>query len=207
MPFIVCIGGLKGGIGKTTTAVGLAETAGLGGPVVLIDADAMASAARWASLAEASGNPLRSRVVPYPGANLDRRIGAIVPQDTAITVIDSPPPGDLAVARSAIAAADFLVCPVPPELAVLDRVAATADMARELGVPVMAVLTMVRSRLAEHAAALAALDQWGVPVAKSYLPLAVSVQRNYGHPVGGLLAQFSAALLSEIITEVTDAQR
>lgn len=118
-----------------------------------------------------------------------------------MVVVDAPPPGNLKIARAAIGAADYVVIPVPPEMAALDRVPATVDIARELGRPVRAVLTMVRAGLAEREAAVAALHSWNVPVFATELPLTVSVQRAYGQPVTGVLANYGFDLLEEILKE------
>jgi len=200
MALVICVALLKGGVGKTTTAVALAEAASLGAPTMLIDADPMGSAYRWSQLAAESGQPLRSTIVPMPAADLPRRI-ATATRGAAVVVIDAPPPGPDAArsAGGAISVADVVVMPTPPEFAALDRVPATAREARDQGTPAIAVLTMVRAGLADREAALTALSGWGVPVAAAELPLTVSVQRNYGQPVTGVLARFGIDLMSELI--------
>jgi chromosome partitioning protein len=201
MAFVISVALLKGGVGKTTTAVSLAEAASYGGTVTLIDADPQASAYRWSTLAAQSGRPLRSTVVPEASADLVRRIGQLT-RGADLVVVDAPPPGDLKLGRIAIGVADYVVIPTPPEMAALDRVPATVDIARELGKPARAVLTMVRAGLAEREGALAALRSWDVPVFAAELPLAVAVQRAYGHFVTGVLAGYGFDLLAEILKEV-----
>lgn len=202
MAIVVCVALMKGGVGKTTTAVALAEAAGLGTPTTLIDADPMGSALRWSQLAAAVDQPFRSTVVPMPAEDLRRRIGAVARASDAI-IIDAPPPGPRAepIIRGAISVADILVLPTPPEMAALDRVQATLRAAGE--VPRVAVLTMVRAGLADRAAAVDVLGQWGVPVAGTELPLTVSVQRNYGQPVAGVLAAYGIGLMNELIERIT----
>jgi chromosome partitioning protein len=203
MALVICVLNLKGGVGKTTTAVALAEAASLGAPTILIDADPMGSAMRWSQLAAASGQALRSTVVPMPAADLPRRIGAAAGGYAAV-IIDAPPPGPnaLAIAEGAVTAAGLVIVPTPPEFAALDRVPATLKSAADAGTPALAVLTMVRAGLAEHEAARSALAQWGVQVAATECPLAVSVQRCYGMPVTGLLARFGLDLLAEILDTI-----
>ncbi len=200
MAFVITVALLKGGVGKTTTAVALAEAASLGAPVTLVDADPMGSAYRWSQLAAESGQPLRSAVVPMAAADLPRRIGP-ASRGAAVVVIDAPPPGPGAatIAGGAIGAADVVVMPTPPEFAALDRVPATAAQAAEHGTRALAVLTMVRAGLADRQAAVDALKGWGVAVAATELPLTVSVQRNYGQAVTGTLARFGIDLMSELI--------
>jgi chromosome partitioning protein len=201
MALVICVLNLKGGVGKTTTAVALAEAASMGAPTILIDADSMGSAYRWSQLAAESGIPLRSTVVPMPAADLPRRVGRDVAGYAAV-VIDAPPPGPnaLAIASAAVQAADLVVIPTPPEYAALDRVPATFKSCTEHGKRALAVLTMVRAGLAEHQAARDALGAWGVAVADTECPLAVAVQRNYGQAVtAGTLARFGLDLLAEIL--------
>jgi chromosome partitioning protein len=200
MAYIVTVALLKGGVGKTTTAVALAEAASYGGTVRLVDADPMGSAYRWSMLAAQSARPLRSTVVPEASADLARRIDQLA-RGADMVIVDAPPPGDLRLGRSAIGVADYVVVPTPPEMAALDRVPATVDLARELGKPARAVLTMVRAGLAEREAAVAALHSWDVPVFATELPLTVAVQRAYGQPVTGVLAKYGFDLLTEILKE------
>jgi chromosome partitioning protein len=201
MALVICVLNLKGGVGKTTTAVSLAEAASLGAPTMLIDADSMGSAYRWSQLAAESGQALRSTVVPMPAADLPRRI-ATASGGYAAVIIDAPPPGPgaLAIAGAAIEAADLVVIPTPPEYAALDRVPATFKQATEHGTPALAVLTMVRGHLAaERDAARDVLTGWGVKVAATECPLTASIQRNYGQAVTGPLARFGLDLLAEIL--------
>jgi chromosome partitioning protein len=200
MALIICVLNLKGGVGKTTTAVALAEAASLGARTLLIDADSMGSAYRWSQLAAESGPGLHSTVVPMAAADLPRRIGA-ASSGYAAVIIDAPPPGPgaMAIAGAAISTAGLVVIPTPPEYAALDRVPATLKEAAQHGKPTLAVLTMVRAGLAEVGGARAALASWGVTVAATECPLTVSVQRAYGQPVTGVLARFGIDLLGEIL--------
>lgn len=197
---VICVLNLKGGVGKTTTAVALAEAASLGARTLLIDADSMGSAFRWSQLAAESGQPLRSTIVPMAAVDLPRRIGAAASGYAAV-IIDAPPPGPgaRAIAGAAISSAGLVVIPTPPEYAALDRVPVTLKEAAEHDTPALAVLTMVRAGLAERDAARAALTGWGAPVAATECPLTVSVQRCYGQAVSGTLARFGLDLLSEIL--------
>ena len=198
MPLTITVSLLKGGASKTTTALALAEAAALSVPVVLVDTDPMGSAWRWSYLAERSGRPLQCRVVPLPTADLARHLRTVT-RDAAVVVIDSPPPGDLAVARAAVDAADTVVMPTTPNYADLDRVNATAEIAA--GKSAGATLVQVRGGLEDAAAAAVALRSWGIRVYDSQLSLSVSVARNYGQPVTGMLLRYGVDLMTEITKE------
>lgn len=205
MALVICVLNLKGGVGKTTTAVALGESAALGAKTLLVDADSMGSAYRWSQLAAETGQALRSDVVPMPAADLPRRMRGIAGGYAAV-VIDAPPPGPdaLAIASAAVETANIVVIPTPPEFAALDRVPATFKRATEHGKRALAVLTMVRAGLPEHDAARDALASWGVRTASTECPLTVSVQRCYGLPVSGALARFGLDLLAEILDLIQD---
>jgi chromosome partitioning protein len=190
----------KGGIGKSTVCAGIAELAAMGAPTVLVDCDPQGSVTDWARLARDSGQPLRSRVVPIPAADLGRRFAAET-RGASVVVVDTPPPGPgaAAIVGAAIDAADIVILPLPPENAVLARAIATHAEIRRHGKPALAALTMVRAGLADREVSRSALTTWGIPVAKAELPLAVSVSRCYGQHVTGALAHFSLDLLAEIL--------
>jgi chromosome partitioning protein len=102
----VVVANVKGGVGKTTSAVYLsAAAAGRGySPVVLVDADRQASAAEW--LEE---RPLEGvTVVEAPSERTLAR--ALSRQGNGLVVIDTPP-GDERLAQSAVSAADAVVIP------------------------------------------------------------------------------------------------
>jgi chromosome partitioning protein len=199
MALVITVANLKGGVGKTTTAVAIAEAASYGGPVTLIDCDPQGSAIDWAERAAAAGQPFRSAVRGIAAADLPRRIGQAT-QSAAVAVIDAPPPGAIDIARGAIEVADILVMPCPPNLADIARIPATQAEAAKYRVPAYVVLTMVRAGLADRTAALSVLADRGVAVFSTWLPLAVAVARNYGQPVTGVLGAYGIALMGEILT-------
>jgi chromosome partitioning protein len=203
MSLIISVALLKGGVGKTTTAVALGEAATVAGPVTIVDTDPMGAAVRWSVLAEEAGKPLTAAVVGHPTANLGKWLGAIA-GGSATVVIDAPPPGALSIARAAIEAADIVVIPVPARMADLDRVPATLDIARGAGRRAFAVTTFARNvdsderRTNAERAARAALSAWGVEVLDTALPPRVSIAGNYGRRPAGALARYGAELLDEL---------
>ena len=134
MAFVISVVLLKGGVSKTTTALALGEAAALSMPVVLIDMDPMRSLARWSELAADAGRPLRCEVVSDPEPGMPGRLHAISGH-ARLVVIDTPGPGALDRSREAIGLADQVVMPVPPNLADLDRVHPTKQMADDYDIP------------------------------------------------------------------------
>jgi chromosome partitioning protein len=206
MAFVITAVTFKGGVGKTTTAVAVAEAASVGDdPAVLIDADPMGSAVRWSVLAAEAGQQFRATVIGMPAQDITRRIGRAT-AGAPVAVLDAPPPGALGIAKGAIEVADVVIMPVPPNGADLDRIPATYAVAVEHGVPAYAVLTMVRGGLDDRDAAVVALKSWGVRVLETQLPLAASVQRNYGRAPRGILARYGIDLLTEIL-DITKGEK
>jgi chromosome partitioning protein len=118
----IVITNLKGGVGKTTTAVYLAAAAADRGwdPVVLIDADRQASSAEWLEERPVEG----VTVVEAPSERtLTREMG----RHDGIGVVDTPP-GDERLVQSAINSADAVVIPTRAGGVEYVRVAVTLAM-------------------------------------------------------------------------------
>ena len=99
------VSNVKGGVGKTTTAVYLAAAAAARGyePVLLIDADRQASSAEW--LEE---RPLESvEIVEAPS---ERTLTRAMGRHDGLGIVDTPP-GDERLQQSAIGSADAVVIP------------------------------------------------------------------------------------------------
>lgn len=203
MALVISVALLKGGVGKTTTAIALAEAATVAGPVTVVDTDPMGAAVRWSVLAEEAGKPLAASVVGYPHADLGRRLAALT-QGASVVVIDAPPPGALAIARAAIEAASIVIMPTPARMADLDRILPTMETVRKAGRWAIAVMTFVRDvdsddrRTNAEIAARSALASWGVEVLDTVLPPRIAIANNYGKRPTGALARYGTDLLNEI---------
>ena len=108
---IVAVAALKGGVGKTTTAVYLSALASGGGrrPVTLVDADPQASAADWLESAEEEGLLGAVELAEAPTERLLNKALTSLDED-AIAIVDTPP-GDERLLQKALDLADVVVVP------------------------------------------------------------------------------------------------
>ena len=118
----IVVSNVKGGVGKTTTAIYLAGAAAQRGrdAVYLVDADRQASSAEW------------FEITPIPGVELveapsERTVAKAMERDEGIAVVDTPP-GDERIVRAALTRADALVIPTRAGGVEPNRVVATLEM-------------------------------------------------------------------------------
>lgn len=118
----IVVTNLKGGVGKTTTAVYLSAVAVARGydPVVLIDADRQASSAEWLEERPIEG----VTVVETPS---ERTLTRAMGLHEGITIIDTPP-GDGRLVQSAINSADAVIIPTRAGGIEFTRVVVTLEM-------------------------------------------------------------------------------
>ena len=195
---IVTVAGLKGGTGKTTVAVSLAEAAAERHDVaLLVDADPQGSAMTWAEMAEESGEPLLSATVALPTRDLARRLEAIGADRYALVVIDTPP-GDPRIAAAALAVADLVLVPARPTPADMSRLWPTVEAATAAGKPTAVVLSQVRTGTRGLAAAGEALEAEQQYVADTVYLQREAIAACFGRRSTGALAEAGRALLDEI---------
>jgi chromosome partitioning protein len=117
----IVVSNVKGGVGKTTTAVYLAAAAGRGrGPVVLVDADPQAASAEWYDADPIDGVEL------LEGPSV-RTVSKAMNQEDGIVVVDTPP-GEGTVVQAALVRADAVVIPTRAGGVEPNRVVATLAM-------------------------------------------------------------------------------
>jgi chromosome partitioning protein len=174
----IAVVNLKGGVGKTVTAVHLGVAMARRGRTLLVDADPQGSALSWSE--EAADLPCA--VVSLPVRDLHRRLAGLLP-GVAHTVIDTPP-GDRAIVRSAIAAAELIIVPIPTSIMDLDRLRPTLDLIAEVEVmhqmQVCVLLTRVRAATKSGRLTREVLQDLGVSVLESQIPLRESLNSSFG---------------------------
>ena len=175
----LAITNLKGGIGKTTTAVHLAAGLGRHGRTLLVDADPQGSATERTMLME-DERPFD--LLTDSGENLHRRI-AEFGEGYAHIVIDTPPGHD-AVVRSAILSATDVLVPLAPSLMDINRLRPTIELIasmEKLNAPSLRVLlTRVRPNTRMSRLARETLEELGVPVVESEIPLLEAYVTGFG---------------------------
>lgn len=175
----VTVGNLKGGAGKTTTAVFLACGLARYGRTALVDADEQQSALRWS---EAAGEGFTPAVFAWATRDLARRVGAIA-GDYEHVVIDTAPAGG-AVLRQALLATGRLVIPVAPSAIELQRLHATLELAEEVDaitpVDVSVLLAKVRTGTRSAGLARQLLADSKLPVLATAVPLREAYATAWG---------------------------
>ena len=166
--FVIAVASQKGGVGKTTLALGLAAvTADSSGRALVVDIDPQGSAEEIAE--EAGDNlPFDFTAEQDPG-----RLAGLQKATTYDTVfVDCP--GSLeggAVLSGVLAAADLVLIPVVPERAAIKPTFRTAQLVADSGVPYRVVLNQVDPLRGGGPveSIREALDRRGVPRMKSMI--------------------------------------
>jgi chromosome partitioning protein len=133
MPRVIVVGGLKGGIGKSTLAMFTALTFAsiYGQRVLYVDADpASQTGWDWCALAKKKGEPLPIDIEPWPHAKVGELVLDRTPGKYDVVVIDCGGDSD-AILSSAVEVCDFALLATTPLLADLRRIAPTFKAAVE----------------------------------------------------------------------------
>ena len=180
---LIAIGNLKGGVGKTTLAISVACALAEHGNVVVVDADAQASAAAWAAPGK-----LPIQVVALPlVADTEQAVAAwlerlVEIRDAADFALVDLPPNLGAATVAALSLVDLLLVPVPPsglDLRAAERTLALLRQARQVRHDTRPTGLLVPSRVDRRTGAgreiEAVLHDLGEPVAPAVIQRAAHV--------------------------------
>jgi chromosome partitioning protein len=170
---IVAVANLKGGTGKTTTAVYLARELS----ALVVDADPQGSALGWATAASEDGGSLGVEVVHLPDPKLADRL----PKADRLVIDCSP--RDHRITDAAITVADLVVVPTATTAADMERTWATLDLATQLGTRAVVLLVKVRTGTRSLAAAAEALADEKATVLDVQIPQREALAVAWGQPL------------------------
>lgn len=162
---IISIVALKGGVGKTTTAIHLAAYLQKKAPTLLIDADKNRSALVWSKeeklpfyVASQAGST--SLIKKYPHIVVDTQA--------------RPEPEDL---RDLAEGSDLLIIPTTPNHLDIDATLKAVELLRSLNVNYKILLTKVDARTKSGAEAKKTLKALELPLFKAEIPLLIVFER------------------------------
>ncbi len=188
----VAVANLKGGTSKTTSAFFLAAALARRGKTLLVDCDPQGSALSWAESAEEDGGALGFSVMGLPTRDVHRKLKGFE-GDYEHVVLDTPP-GEPAIARSALLAADVALVAVQPMAMDLDRVMPTLELIAEVepvnDLTFFVLLARVRRISREGRDARAAMEEMGLPVMKTEVPQLGFYSDAFGEVVGEDLGDY-----------------
>jgi len=176
---ILTCGNLKGGVGKSTSAVFLACGMARSGRTLLVDADPQGSILGWSADA---GVDFPAAVIAWPVRDLAKRVADVV-GDYSHVVIDTGPSQEHLL-RQALAVTDQLLVPVAPSLMDVREIGRALQMVDDLGparpVAVHVLLTKVRTGTSSARDARQGLTDQGLPVLAAQVSLREAYAQVWG---------------------------
>ena len=169
---IVVVAALKGGVGKTTTAVYLAALAAASRrPTTLVDSDAQASAADWLEAADGEGPLSGVELLEAPTERLLTKALSTIEEDD-VAIVDTPPHDERLLAK-ALEFADVVIVPTRVGGVETARVEAVLALIPKR-MPVGLVVSSARTYTRDYQEVLDWWAEQGVPVWGS-IPERVSI--------------------------------
>lgn len=198
---IISVANLKGGCGKTTTAIALATAAERAGfDVRVLDADAQASACMWADMAEEASSPLPFAVDVANMVSMKKQTKRAKESWDEWVFIDCPPSGNVIDAAAEIA--DMVVIPTGTGAADFAK-ALTVAQTLEASQRTYAVLvTQVRKNTVSFAATISDLEEQDVSYFDTPIYQREDLKAYYGNAFGADLYGYE-----DVFTEIQDCLR
>jgi chromosome partitioning protein len=186
---IITVTNFKGGSGKTTTSAYLAHAfAAKGRSVIVVDADPQGSALRWSEQGE-----WEIPTIALPVKDLHKRLTGIIPSETDVVVIDTPPLEEQAgIVASALRAADVAVVSMAPTMGEYERLpevwSAIDDVDPLRTAPLVAVVLMNRTVTNANSTPLyrELMTEEGRKVLSTTIPRREPIAQAFGGPVTDL---------------------
>src|SRR5580698_8333630 len=159
---IIAIESQKGGSGKTTIAVHLAQSFAAGGyQTLLLDLDPQTSATEWKDAREMES----PAVMAVPSNRLPRVIDEAKAIGTEILIIDTAPHSE-GTALAAARASDLILVPCQPSIVDLRALRKTAELLNHVKKPTYVIMNAVSPNVSvSNEAARTIVDEFSLPVA------------------------------------------
>ena len=188
---IISVINLKGGVGKTTTALALATAAARDGKSVrVMDTDPQSSASLWAMKAAEDGDPLPFKVEAANVATVRATGRQLKGNEYEWVFIDCPPNGR--VMDESMLAADLVVVPTTTGPADVAKAFDTAETLSDRDIYYAVLITRAMQRTLTLRQTLSELDDRDASYFDSMIPSREALKKMFGHAFGKDLFGYEA---------------